>query len=174
MAKHKYVAKLDGKVVGKRSTDRTYTHAVVVQDSEAVARSAAYDYVADESDRENFEYYTAIADLGIRHDHGARTRPYFADHSGERLATMKRCQDEDSSATINGAVESVEGGFDGYVARLRAEQIRRFEERRAEGRFEPYVIGWCGRPDLAQKLAAQNKSDGRNVLGIVAAEETKK
>jgi hypothetical protein len=133
----KYIARLDGKIVGKRKTEnRTYTHAIVTQRNEVAARQFAYGYVATKSDRSNFDYYCAEA---VKPRHEWRT--------GETLAAyMADCQ------------AKVAGGFDAYVERVRRLEIERFEQALKKGAFEPQAVSWAGRPDLAQKEAAKRNS----------------
>ena len=41
---------------------------------------------------------------------------------------------------------------DEYVAKVIADKVARVEEKKANGDFDSYgQVGWCGRPDLAQK-----------------------
>lgn len=45
-----------------------------------------------------------------------------------------------------------------YVAKQAAARLAKFEAAKAAGEFERWLnAGWCGRPDLALKLAAQQK-----------------
>lgn len=154
-----YIARLDGEIVGKRSTkNRTYSHAIVAQDVEDAQRAWAYDYKADKTDRSNFDYYSSIVRDGAKHRH-------FTYDTPEQIATQ-----------IADAQAKVEGGFDAYAARLREAAIASFEEKKANGGFAPYVIGWAGRRDLADKAARQQIGAGgwgphtRKLVAIVEAE----
>jgi hypothetical protein len=154
MAKTKYIARYDGKIVGTRKTERTYQFAVVTQISEARARDYAYNYKATSSDRDDHNYYGKVVSVGV----GG-----IWDTDRGWTYTVDQRQFDDCSATWFG------GDFDAYVAWLRERAIKDFEARLADGAFEPAIAGWCGRRDLAQKLAAE-QSKHRTVLAIVPAE----
>lgn len=141
-----YIAKFQGKVVGKRtSKDRTYTHAIVIIASRENQRKVAYGYAATATDRSNYDYYLRIAE--------GRIQP-------------PRSQDETIKASIK-----VDGGFDAYVERERQRHIAIFEDKLANGNaFEPFVVSWAGRPDLALRAAAQYRQPWNDVVEIVPAE----
>lgn len=156
----KYIAKLDGKIVGTRTTaSRTYTHALIVQDVEEVARNAAYNYTSTKTDSSNFEYSSFIA----KQQPGVLCRP-----RGWSTETKFK------AAEIVAAHELVEGSFDAYVRRLRERHIAGFEARKTKGGFEPFVATWCGRLDLAQKAVTAHTSAARQFIAIVPAEEVVK
>lgn len=151
----KYVARLNGQIVGKRTTkDRTYTHAIVTQRVEEIYRAEAYDYVATPQDRANFAYYSSVVAQGL-------------DHEYVRPTTWRQTHDHKLLAD---ATARVEGGFDGYVARQRAELIARFEADKAAGNFNPRAVAWAGRLDLAQKAVAQHTNRRVKLVAIVPAE----
>lgn len=140
-----YVAKFEGEIVGKRtSKDRTYTHAIVVIPSREYHRKAAYDYVADATDKSNFNYYLSIAEGRSKFTHS---------------------QDEVIKASIK-----VDGGFDAYVERIRQGKIANFEKQT----FEPGVVAWAGRVDLAEKAARQYRGPRNEYVFVVPAEEVTK
>lgn len=147
----KYIARLEGKIVGKRTTkDRTYTHAVVVQPSESAAREACYGYTATKDDRENFDYYTGVVAQGTNH------RNHY-----------------EGCKNIERAKEQIEGGFEAYVARLKARAIERFENNVAKGEYQPHTVAWCGRLDLAHTEVAR-RSKWYAKVWIVPAEVVQK
>lgn len=157
MPKTNYVARLEGKIVGKRSTaSRTYSHALVVQNVEEFARKRAYGYTSTDTDSSNFEYYSIIAQQTA----GVPCRP--RDWKFDTTFT----QDD-----IDEAKKRIEGGFDAYVRRLRDAAIATFEANKANGYFEPHVATWCGRPDLAQKAINSHTGLHRAFVAIVAAEK---
>jgi hypothetical protein len=48
---------------------------------------------------------------------------------------------------------------DEYVAKVIAEKVARVEKKKANGDFDSYgQVGWCGRPDLAQKKLSSESS----------------
>lgn len=148
MAK-KYIARLDGTIVGTRTTkDRTYTHAVVVQLSEDWARDKAYNYVPNDTDRSNFEYYVKIAE----------GRSSFAQ----------------TTENVLKASALIDGGFDAYVERIREAAIARFEAEVKRGKYEPEAVTWCSRLDLAHKQRAGLAGAWVKEIWIVPAEEVTK
>jgi hypothetical protein len=151
----KYVARLNGTIVGKRTTkSRTYTHAIVVQWSEANARKRAYEYRATEQDRRHFDYFTQIAEQGIEHE-------YVRVNSWRKEPDLKVLED---------AKARIEGGFDAFVARIKQRMIEGFESSLAKGFFEPAVAAWAGRLDLAQKAVASHTGPDCKLVDIVPAE----
>lgn len=171
----KYVARFNGAIVGTRKSHRPYQFAVVAQCDEAHARAAAYGYTATDLDRRNFDYAVSIvacegqfieprageSDLRKPSDAGQvrkawRTgRTYVAGYSAEEIAHAKA---------------DIEGGFDAHVARLKAEMIKRFERRKAEGGFQPFVSGWSMSRRNVEKMAASCRGAAVKVLAIVPAE----
>jgi len=153
----KYLARHAGQIVGKRTTEnRTYSHAYVMQYSETKARDAAYGYVATKQDRKTYDWYADKVARGV----GARAWP-DSEYLADVLLTEK---------DITEAREQIEGGFDGYVARLRQNHIDHFERNLAKGGFSPFVGGWASRPDLAEKAARQFETRGCDFVAIVATE----
>jgi hypothetical protein len=157
MPKTNYVARLEGKIVGKRSTAaRTYTHALVVQRDEEIARQRAYQYTSTDSDSSNFEYSSFIA---AQHA-GVPCQP-----RGWTITTTFKAEQ------IADAQAEVAGGFDAYVRRLRERAIATFEENKTAGHFDPHVATWCGRPDLAEKAISNFTGPHTKFVAIVAAEK---
>jgi hypothetical protein len=92
------------------------------------------------------------------------------------LAEWKYQKPDYVESQISEAKAKVEGGFEAYAERLRQEKIQMYEDRLAKGGFLPYVAGWCGRPDLAQKASTKRDFVGprywgrTNFLAIVPIE----
>jgi hypothetical protein len=148
----KYIARYNGKIVGKRtSQNRTYTHAWVIQYDETAARDAAYNYKASHHDRPSYDYECEIAAQGI-------------DHWAVKVEAWRPVPDY---KRIEQAKEAIEGGFEGYVARQRVLAITWFERNLKNGHYEPHVGGWASRLDLARKASA---SRGGHLVAIVPAE----
>ncbi len=144
-----YIAKFDGKIVGKRTTkDRTYTHAVVVVASQEYYRKAAYDYVATETDKSNFRFYVQVAE---------GRSPY-----GQTNQEM-----------IDASVR-IDGGFDAYISRVRDREIQRFEQDILDGRFLPKVATWSGSRILANKATRLYLKPWNILVEVVEAEEVVK
>lgn len=160
----KYVAKYEGKVVGKRTTaNRTYTHAVVTQDDEEKARAAAYGYKACGQDRANYEYHLEVAGCeGVIID--ATACSWKKDMVGQRQS-RGMVIGYDAKEIADHKAEVV-GGWTAYADRCREEKIERFERAKKNGAYEPGVATWCGRHDLAVKEA--NKRRGWNNIKMVA------
>jgi hypothetical protein len=153
----KYLARHAGQIVGRRTTEnRTYSHAYVMQYDEAKAREAACGYVATKQDRKTYDWYAGRVASGV----GARAWPDSA-YLAHVLLTEK---------DIAEAREQISGGFEAYVARLRQNQIDRFEHKLAKGGFSPFVGGWASRLDLAEKAARQYAARGCDLVAIVPAE----
>jgi hypothetical protein len=151
----KYVARLNGKIVGKRTTaTRTYTHAIVVQRVQEYARDRAYNRSAEwvEQDRKNFAYYSEKAAAGVGHRH------YFGD-------------DASKSAEHARDVARTAAGLDAYIESNRQHAIKGYEDSVKAGRFEPFVAAWSGRLDLAHKAASQHTGQHCKLIAIVPAEE---
>jgi hypothetical protein len=138
MTKINYVAKLDGTIVGSRTSPRTYTHAVIIQWNAEYFRTKAFGYKADDTDRSNFKFYTKEAAHTVE--------SYIADSKWTPV--------DEAAKRIADAKQRIEGGFDAYVARVRQDGIDRFEKG-LEGGYQPGVATWCGRLDLARKEASK-------------------
>lgn len=149
----KYTATYNGKIVGTRKSPRPYLYAVVVQPLEEVARLYAYHYEPTKTDRSNFDWRAkgAAATVG---------EAKFPNINGSTWAAEE----------IARAKETIEGGWDAYVSRLRYDAIARFEAAKASGHFEPYVFGWSMSCHNAKGMAATAVHPSRAVLGIVPAE----
>jgi hypothetical protein len=149
MAKTNYQVIFNGKVVGIRKSDRIYTHAVVVQDDADAFYHWAHNYVPNETDHKNFAYDSERA-VQIVEQYRAEWK-YLRPHYVE--------------SQIAEAKAKVEGGFEAYAERLRQEKIQMYDDRLAKGGFLPYVAGWCGRPDLAQKASTKRDFVGPRYWG---------
>jgi hypothetical protein len=142
----KYTAHYQGEIVGTRTSYRSYTHAVVVQDDEEAHRAYAYGYELTASDRKNFEYYESIAQRQPGDPH--RT---FGSYSAEQITDAKA---------------KIAGGLAGYAEAQRQQQIVWFEAKRKKGGFKPRVATWCGRRDLADKAARSFNHVGKRSSGF--------
>jgi hypothetical protein len=143
--KHTYRVTLpDGSEI-TRTTDRVYTHVVVYTESleKRLAHARSPDW--QKTERKNHAYYAKIA----LHGDGTGTA-YDLPAVGEpdwRTENRARCV-ADAKAFIakHPTVET-------YIAERLAER-EDYAHRAADGGYS--LAGWCGRADLAQKLAAKD------------------
>jgi len=171
MAATKYLAIDSLGAEHTRSSQRVYTHTVVVMYDYDVAINRVTTHHATKeaiaSQQRNFDYEVSIAtgnDPHPEYDYvqvdGKWQRVY-----NDATAARQAIRAAKSSAEI-------EGGFEAYRARILAKELERVEERKEHGAFTTWgSVGFCGRLDLAQKLAAQCVSDGTKIeiLPVVVA-----
>jgi len=121
-----------------------------------LARKQAYaPYVPTETDESNFRFYTQCA-----------TGTYVGTFNDGRTYTSKIEGKELEQAKAN-----IVDGYTGYLARCHQERIASFERRVKEGYFEPGVVTWCGRIDLAMTQKSQRLGHPQYALvEIVPAE----
>jgi len=162
MPKISYTATDANGLVHTRSTKtRSYTHMVVVKRSYEGDLAAAGASHWTKSDASNFDYYLRIAEGRSPHYPSVRWCAKYADRY-----TPAEIADEDARLTISDAAKVVEAKaqidghtVDSYVAAQKAKRIARIERLKAEGHYERwYDAGWCGRLDLALKLAGSQKN----------------
>lgn len=117
----------------KRSTERTYTHVVLYRDSYELALGRGIERAQYEA-RTNYPYYVQQANPETRKYNPSAAQ--IADY--QRIASLT--QDE-------------------YLQERLAKAHAIVEELKADGYFDIYkALGWCGRPDLAQKSAQQARA----------------
>jgi hypothetical protein len=140
MPKTKHTATFNGQTFTRTSATRVYTHMVVARSSYRYALEKAQVVPCAES---NFNFYRRALDGSQPH-----TRPEYA---AERLM----------------GAETVEQ----FIELHRAAQVAKVEQQKAEGAFDRFGdCGWCGRLDLAQKLAASKRAwPGYDEVHIVEA-----
>lgn len=134
---HKLTVTHDGQTF-TRSTNRTYTHVVLVRNDlkKVLDRSALYAPI----DKKSFNRLEEIV---------AGTYQY-----------MNQVNEDE----VGRAMFAVQMGFADYNRHLVTEAVKR-----ASADFKPhwYVAGWCGRPDLAQKLRDQELKVAHSVAAEV-------
>lgn len=153
----KYVARLNGQIVGKRTTkSRAYTHAVVVRVCKKTKIENTHKAWADsKTNRSNFRWYSEVA----AQQPGVTWRP-----TGWNFDYRHGCSAED----IERAMALVEGGYEAYLQRNLQKALAAVEA----ADYGVSALTWCGRPDLAQKAAASARSGGYyDIVEIVPAEE---
>jgi hypothetical protein len=143
-----YVAKLDGIVVGRRTTHVAYTHALVVQYDEQAARQeayAAFDPETLEWLRKEFDIECAAAKC---QDGDLSPRWLSRPNNRSRLRYI-------TAYGIESAKKEIVGGFKGYCARYRQLKIDQFERLKREGYFQPKVQGWRQQDDRRDEYPAE-------------------
>lgn len=126
-----------------RTTDRIYTHAILVRPDYARVRAGAI-AGAVEYARVNYDYYVQEADPATRkHDHDAATLARYA-----KIAAMT---------------------FEQYHRHASANAAAAVDARHAAGEFDRFgVLEWCGRNDLARN--AHGKALKRGYAEVVIVE----
>jgi hypothetical protein len=143
MPKIKYSATDANGLVHTRTSARVYTHMVVARPSYANAvASASAPWMS--TAKSNFKYYSDI--ISGRED--------------ARFTSVERATEELGGATTLAR----------YVEILIERALAAVEKSKAEGRYDRFFDkGWCGRPDLADKLAAKARSEGYAEVAILEA-----
>lgn len=141
MAKTTYTAIDPNGAVHTRKSDRIYTHTVVARWSKERALQRAKSSASITQDGKNWDYETAIAN---------GTKVTWVNFPEQQAEHKARC------------IASLAGrSRDQYVADHLAKRI-------ADVEAADYVvfrnIGWCGRLDLAHKLAAQSEGVDVTIL----------
>ena len=153
MANKHFIIDPAGVVHTRTSASRTYSHAVIGRRSydRALASAKAYR-------NPNYEYYRSIADGTSRH-----LVAYSWETAEEHAARYAKARAE--------AVEELDGAesAEAYIAAERAKRVASVEAKKAAGKFGEWsVLGWAGRPDLADKLAASSRNDWVDVTVLEA------
>lgn len=147
MATTKHTATIDGQTFTRNSQNRVYTHCVVAKPSYEAALRAADAWAPQHGS--NFAYYTEeLADgcTGHVYRYHAESEESYAARAAAQSAERKAHYTEELGGDTNRAA---------YIARKIAEEKAAIEKMRAEGYYDRWdVVGWCGRLDLAQKLAS--------------------
>ena len=140
MAKNrKLTATLPNGEVITRTTARTYTHVVVYTINEAKMMAACWTTENEVRERHNYVYYAQCA--AGEHDH-ARVHEGDPEWRASSAATCRR-----NGAEILAEFPTVEAFLAGRRARSEGHARKSIDAGW-------HLAGWCGRPDLASKLAA--------------------
>lgn len=137
MPKVVYSVTINGRVE-KRKSERTYTHAVIAIRNEERSRERAYSWCAD--DQENAE-------------HNFRFLEKCVDGSWYRENGWEVKHNEHDAATVV-------AGFEAYLAGLKADKIKGFEDDKAKGGFVWRVVAWAGSQKLAEAQVRTLKNRG--------------
>ena len=142
MAQFTYTATASDGSVFTWKSDRTYTHAVVCTESYQVAQHNAMNSGWRRTDISNFKFYQ---ELVAKWDAGEEPRSW---DKSERTREI---------VAAHGTAEQ-------YAETRRNERIALVEKRKAEGKYEEFfLVGFCGRRDLAMKSAAKCKQPDNRV-----------
>lgn len=134
----------NGKTHKRTSENRTYTHAVIARPSYECAIKHLDNKRAEQNTRSNFEYHLGFAN---------GTSRWLTKNTWE----TEQQHQERAAREIARSVEELNGSktADEYVAMVRKQHLDRIEEARAKGFYDTFTcVGWCGRLDLAHKLAS--------------------
>lgn len=146
MAKNKYFAEINGQKF-TRASDRVYVATVVSKPSYALAVQGAINYTNSyDTPRTMAAWKEALSpDYEFAKYVTAAQRAEYA-----RLIKL---------------------GTAGYAAEQLAIKLAQIEKYKAEGYYDKFANdGWCGRRDLAQKLADSCRKDGRLEVTILEAQ----
>lgn len=140
MAKQAFSFEYQGFKFSRSSLTRTYSHAVLTQESSAADRLRLQRGIRDEWSR-NLAYHTSVAD---------RTNPL-----------IRKYPEQYPQAKIDAEAEAAQAylaaGLDGRLEKV----LREFDDKTAMQHLsadgDTYFVcqGWCSRLDLAEKLAAR-------------------
>jgi|688.fasta_scaffold292526_4 hypothetical protein len=137
--KTKLTATLPNGEMITRTTERTYTHVVVYTINEAKMMAACWVPDQEKQERKNFKYYVECA--AGEHEH--RYAPAGSDQ-----------WKIDNAATYRKQAQDIIAEFPTVEAYLAGRKAKAEYYARKQIGAGWHVAGWCGRPDLAQKLAA--------------------
>jgi hypothetical protein len=150
--KIKLTATLPNGEVIDRTTARTYTHVVVYTINEAKMMAACWVPDQEKQERKNFKYYVECA--AGEHEH--RYAPAGSDQWKIDNAATYRKQAQDIIAEF----PTVED----YVAGRKAKS-EYYARKQIDGGW--HIAGWCGRADLALKLAKSRVHHAEDLCRII-------
>ena len=173
MANTIYTATDTAGTVHKRTTaSRIYTHTVVVKGGYNRAMSHALSSDHTMQDERKFALETLIA---TGHD-PCPDRVWLAVERGDKpadiVAEAVRVA-ERNAKRLTDAKAIIEGHkVETYCAAERVKRVADVGIRKAAGEFDTWRnAGWCGRLDLAQKLANSQCATGDYIVAILEAKE---
>ena len=141
MANKHFIVDPAGKTHTRTSASRTYSHAVIGRRSYDSALASA------EARRDpNYGFHRAVADGTALH------LAAYSWQTADQHAARLKAEVAEALAHLDGA-----DSREAYVAAKRAKAVAAVQADRAAGKFDEWaVLGWAGRPDLADKLAARS------------------
>lgn len=153
----------------RTSKSRSYTHTVVALRSYSFDLDRANSKVWDKEEGKNFDYYSLIAFGNDPHPCRCYRTPdrWTAEQIAEEAASVEAM----NAKRITDAADRVTGHTrETYLAARRADRVARVEKAKAEGRYAQWEnLGWCGRLDLAQKLASRESGPRFTKIEILPA-----
>lgn len=148
MATTKHIATADGQTFTRNSKSRVYTHCVVAKPSIDCALERAQSKAARDLHRSNYRWYQkTLASEG-------RLFEQYTHISDEQY--REQCE-----YNLARAVEALAGAQseDEYVSRKIGDELAVIAAKEAKGFYDTWAeCGWCGRLDLAHKLAATTRA----------------
>jgi len=160
MTNHYHAIDAAGGIHTRSSKSRSYTHTVVVRPSYENALLFAQSKDWTKTDRRNLEYYDTIAQ-------GRDPYPrqnYMANHperwTPEQIAEEQVRVDAENAKRVEDAIATVANrSVEQWLADKLQERLDIVEKQRAAGYYDSWHnAGWCGRLDLAQKLAGSEQA----------------
>lgn len=136
----------------RTSESREYAHTVVFRKDKRLMMHYATQEGHTKQDGSNYDYYRECAAGTHEHvTHVTGREGYHPSYSDADVARMQAAQREKNAKSIAYAKTQTDGlSRDAYIKHKRAERVARVE---ATDFNEFHNAGWCGRLDLAQKLA---------------------
>lgn len=172
MPKTKFTATDPAGVIHTRTTERTYEYTVVTlpcyEGDVAFYASESW----DKSEAKNFRYYRQIA-AGNDPYPARQWRDDPARFTAEEIAESLAHAEAENAKRLADAIEKVAGHADAasYCAGQRAKRLAAVEQRKAEGYYQIWQnAGWCGRLDLASKLAQKCSGSRTAAVQILPAD----
>jgi hypothetical protein len=142
----RYTATAPDGSVHTRGSVRTYTHCVVGRRCYRYALKRAKGW--DRHDSDTYAYFTRVIAQGGCHI----SRPSY--YTEAKFAAVQEKDVERAKEMIDGATTR-----EVYVAAQLAKRLAVVDVDKAKGAYDSFrTLGWCGRRDLADKLAVQERS----------------
>lgn len=144
---NKHTATHNGQTFKRNSENAIYTHTVVSKPA--------------------FNYEQALAHAKADKHYDSKWIAYCKEAASLDYKYASVTSDKDRAEYVR----QVEIGPDALNAEVAARQVARVEENNAKGYYEAFQnAGWCGRADLAQKLAEKTRKYGHREVTILVAE----
>lgn len=177
-----YIAKHDGVVFNRSTASRTYTHMVIqivnlAEERRAVEQRARSNY------RRNLPYYKEVvagkypaviappsefhSSYGMINPNGTPSEKYAAYVAEREHSAIQQKERAHGWLALgeNGHTDAVLADFDARLAKA--------TNKSSDGKSRYLDCGWCGRPDLAEKLAARTHNSEILRVEVVASRPKK-